>query len=212
MAKRFHEIRNVRRLSVAVLLAGLLGGGWLYAGAASDLDLKQARSQLQRLFGADLKRDQVQIKNIKPGPGGGNVIVEAQVETAFHFTREGRDWRIAEIRLGDRQWESIELVEEAVRREKTRRTGQELLRVATGLDNYRRAHGGFVEAQEIGGLLDELVPRYLSPLVRFDLWGTPLNYQGAAAHYRLSSAGPDRRAGTPDDVVLEDGVLKPQTE
>jgi hypothetical protein len=211
MLKRFYDIGKQRFAAAAALMAVLMGGVWFVAGAADNLGMGRARSELQRLFGADFKRDQVQVRSIRSGQGD-NVIVEAQIETAFRFVREGRDWRVAEIRLGDRNWESVELVEEALRREKARRTEITLMRFADGLDYYRRERGRYVEAEEIGRLLDELVPRYLSPLVRFDLWGTPFVYQGTAERYRIASAGPDRRAGTEDDVILENGELKPQGE
>jgi hypothetical protein len=42
----------------------------------------------------------------------------AQVETAYRVVRDKNEWRVADIRLGDRHWESFELIEEAVRRER----------------------------------------------------------------------------------------------
>ena len=90
----------------------------LRAGAAADeLDLKTARTLLQTILGSDLKKEQIQVKSIKSGGS-----VEAQIETTFRFAREGKEWKIAEVRLGDKHWESIELVEEAIKREKARRT------------------------------------------------------------------------------------------
>ena len=200
-------------VSLAVLLAVmLLGGGRWRSWAADSLDLVRARTILQQLLGASLKPDQIRIKSLKPGPVGDSVVVEAQVETAFRFTPAGRnskEWRVAEVRFGDRQWESVELIDEAIRREKIRRTSGQLETIAAGIDNYRRARGSYVATQEIGKLLDELVPNYLKTLVPYDLWGTPFGYQGDAAHYRLSSAGPDRQHGTEDDLIAADGVLKP---
>jgi hypothetical protein len=200
-------------VSLAVVLAVmLLSGGRLRTWAADSLDLVRARAVLLQLLGANLKPDQIRIKSLKPGPVGDSVIVEAQVETAFRFAPAGRnskEWRVAEMRFGDRQWESIELIDEAVRREKIRRTSGQLEIIAAGIDNYRRARGTYVATQEIGKLLDELVPNYLKTLVPYDLWGTPFGYQGDVAHYRLSSAGPDRQLGTEDDLIVADGVLKP---
>src|SRR5262249_41229645 len=98
-----------------------LAGVWLMVGAAEPLSVKQARELLQHLGGANLPKDQVQIKKIEVGAAGG-AIIEAQIETAFRVQKEKSGWRIAEVRLGDRQWESFELIEEAVKREKARRT------------------------------------------------------------------------------------------
>lgn len=212
MEKGRNRKRTVRLLVAGACAVVCAGSGWWLARAADELDLREARGVLQRLFGADLKRDQVRIRKISPAPFGSSVIVEAQIETAFRFERDGENWKVAEMRLGDRQWESIDLVTEAVRREKLRRTAVLLSRMAESLNNYRQANGGYVATEEIGRLLDELFPRYLNPLIRFDLWGTPLSYQGSATSYRLVSAGPDRQAGTPDDLVIENGVIKTPTE
>ncbi len=204
----FMRYKSSRMLPILVLVAGAcFGSGWILAEVADSLSAGEARVLLQHIGGADFKKNQIQIKKIGSGIGDG-AIVDAQIETAFRFVHEGRDWKVAEIRLGDRQWESLELLDEAVRREKTRRTVAVLEKVAGSLDAYRRAKGAYVVAEEFVKLLDELAPGYVSPIVELDLWGTPLRYRGAAAAYRLASAGPDRVPDTPDDLVLENGVLK----
>lgn len=195
-------------IAAYVAIGMLLSTPLLLVSAADRLSLSEARALLQRLAGADLKKNQVEIKSIKSGITGDNVIVEAQVETAFRFTRQGRDWKVAEIRFGDRYWESVELIEEALLREKARRTANLLEKVAASLHNYQRVQGRYVIAENFDHLLDEILPRYLNPIVRFDLWGTPINYRGTAEHYQLSSAGPDLQFGTADDLIIEDGKLK----
>src|ERR1051326_374218 len=59
----------------------------LMASAAETLSVKQARELLQHLGGANLPKDQVQIKKIEAGTGGG-AIIEAQIETAFRVQKE----------------------------------------------------------------------------------------------------------------------------
>ena len=73
----------------------------------AGLDVKRIRELLQHLAGADLKPAQVEIKSISPGTGSDNTVVEARVETAYRFQRESGEWKVAEIRLGDRHWESF---------------------------------------------------------------------------------------------------------
>ena len=179
----------------------------LMASAAETLSVKQARELLQHLGGANLPKDQVQIKKIEAGAAGG-AIIEAQIETAFRVQKDKSGWRIAEVRLGDRQWESFELIEEAVKREKARRTTAILNQLAEGLSAYQRERGQYVVTDEIGQLLDYLSPRYIALPSRFDLWGKPFEYRGSATSYRLASAGPDGKTGTKDDLVLENGVMK----
>ncbi|MEP7274259.1 MAG: hypothetical protein ABI882_22380 [Acidobacteriota bacterium] len=191
-----------------IVMIACFGGGWILAASADSLSAGDARALLQRIFGADFKKNQVQIKKISSGIGGG-ALVDARIETTFRFAREGRDWKAVEMRVGDRQWESLELVDEAVRREKTRRTTAVLEKIAASLAAYHRVSGRYVVADEFMKLLDELAPRYFGPIVYFDHWGTPLTYRGTETGYRLASAGPDRAPDTSDDLVLENGVIKP---
>ncbi len=179
---------------------------------STSLNVKEARELLQHLGGANWSREQIELKSVNNGVGSDNAVVEARVETAFRFSKQNGDWRVAEIRLGDRQWESLELVEIAVRREKERRTAGLLQRLADGVAAYQREQGAYPTTDEIATLLDFIAPRYLGDPVRFDWWGTQFSYRGTATSYRLSSAGADRKNGTKDDIELENGVLRAQNE
>lgn len=197
-------------MSSACLVTLLALGAW---GAADKPSVAQVRALLQSLGGADWKPEQVEIKKITPGVGNGGVIVEAQLETTFRLEKPKRgDWRVAEIRLGDSQWESLELVAEAVRREKARRTNLTLQQLADALNAYKNARGQYVIADSGVALLDELVPQYYGTAQRRDLWGAEWQYRGTATEYRLSSPGPDRKPGTPDDLIVESGVLRAAQE
>ena len=204
---------NSRSLVILGFGASLLVAGafWL-ADAADVISVKQARELIQNIAGANLKKEQVQIKNISGGIGGGGAMVEAQIETTFRVTKDKDGWRIAEVRLGDRQWESFELIEEAVRREKVRRTNVLLQQLADGISAYRSEHGRFVVTDDIAELLDLISPRYLKTPQRFDLWGKQFEYRGSATSYRLISSGPDRKSGTTDDLIVENGGLKTAPE
>src|SRR5262245_57895513 len=151
----------------------IAGAVWLGA-AADDIGVKQARELIQNIAGANLTQDQVRIKNISSGVGGGGVIVEAQIETAFRITKDKDGWRIAEARLGAGQWESFELIEEALRREKVRRTNDLLRQIADGLGEYKNERGRLLEAARIALLFDFLSPRYVKSPYRLDLWGKEL--------------------------------------
>lgn len=190
----------------AAWLMVLLALGTL--GAADKPSVLKVRELLQTLGGANWKPEQVEIKKISPGFGEGNAIVEAQIETAFRLEKPKKgDWRVAEIRLGDQQWESFELFQEAVCREKMRRTNITLQQLAATLAAYKNAHGQYVVADTIVALLDQLAPEYITLVERRDLWGEELQYRGTATTYRLSSRGPDRKPGTADDLIVESGVI-----
>src|SRR5262245_35192061 len=131
-------IRIKSRESILMVVAGigacLLTVKVLMPAAPLDtLSVKRARELIQNIAGAHLNKDSVQIKDIAPGVGRSEMVVEARIETAFRFSKDNGDWRITDVRLGDRQWESFDLIEEAVRREKVRRTTIMLKEIADGL-------------------------------------------------------------------------------
>ena len=178
------------------------------ASPLASLDVGTVRRLLQRLGGADFETRQVEIRKISPGIGG-EAIVEARIETAYRFRKQDDDWEVAEIRLGDRQWESLELIREGVRREKVRRTRLQLRELTTSLSSYLTANGSYVEAQTLQGLLDGLTPAHLRVPQWFDQWGTPLLYRGGKQEFRLRSAGPDRQFDTSDDLVADSSAQAP---
>lgn len=202
------QIKSRRLLLLTLGALPLLAGAFWLCAAADDISFSQARDLIQNIAGANFTKDQVRIKSISGGVGGGGVIVEAQIETAFRITKGKDGWRIAEARLGAGQWESFELIEEALRREKVRRTNDMLRQIADGLGAYKSERGRFVEADRIAELLDFLSPRYVKSPQRINLWGKELEYQGSATSYRLISNGPDRKSGTKDDLIIENGALK----
>ncbi len=196
-------------LMIGVGACGLAASALLVAETRGSLEAGRAREILRRLGGAELPKAQVRVINVQPGLTSNEVVVEAQVETAYRFVRTAAGWKIAEVRLGDRQWESVELVTEAVRREKNRRTVALMQQIAQGLEAYRKDQSGYLNADNIVTLLDQLVPRYSGSPQRFDLWGTPFSYRGTAAGYQLISAGNDKQSGTSDDLIIENGTLRP---
>ena len=172
---------------------------------AEKIDVKKVRELLRHLGGADFRSEQVQIRKISSGIAG-DVVVEAQIETAYRVVRDKNEWRVADIRLGDRHWESFELIEEAVRREKVRRTLGLLEEVGGAIDAYREREGRYVEADRITVLLDAISPRFLTTPHRLDLWGEEFDYKGSLTGFRLRSAGPDAKFGTGDDLAISGGA------
>ena len=186
----------------SLVISVLVFGSLLALGAKGELTAKQARDLLRRLGGAVMTPEQVRIKTVSNGLGG-NAIVEATIETAVRFKQEKGEWRVADIRLGDQHWESVELITEAVRREKTRRTEALLQKVTEALEAYKKDRGSYVTATDFNQLLDQLAPRFLPVTVRFDLWEQPLAYRTTGSGYRLSSSGPDLKPDTNDDLIWE---------
>lgn len=175
------------------------------AAIARDLGAREAREKIARAMGLD-KPDNVHIKNISAS--GSDAIVEAQFDAAFRFTtdKEGK-WQAVEVRTGDRRWESIELIQTAIGKEKALRTTAELRTVATALEAYHREGGSYVTAETGSALMDNLAPRYLNSIIRLDAWSREFAYKGTAVSYRLASLGADGKPGTDDDIVFENGRL-----
>ena len=190
-----------RALMLIALAVSLIG----VAAVARELGAREARERIAQALGLD-KPDNVHIKSISAM--GSDAIVEAQFEAAFRLVldKEGK-WQAVEVRTGDRRWESIELIQTAVRKEKALRTSAELRTIATALEAFRRANGSYVQADTCSALMDSLAPHYVSAIVRLDAWSHEFDYKGTAGSYRLASLGPDGKAGTDDDIVFENGRL-----
>lgn len=171
-----------------------------------QLGAREAREKIAKALGVT-DRDMIHIKSVGD-PVGGDIVVEATFDAAFHFTTDKQgNWTVSEVRLGDRNWESLSLIESAINHEKILRTTADLRKLAAALDEFRKDRGSYVEAKTGSALLDNLSPRYLPSLIRLDAWNREFLYNGSASAYRLSSAGADGKAGTSDDIVIENGKL-----
>lgn len=178
----------------------------LWAGMAADLGAREARQSVAAALGFD-NIEKVRVKKISTGIGG-QATVEATVETVFRLARDKQgNWKAVEVRTGDRRWESIELIETAVRKEKELRTRADLGALATALEAYRREHGAYVEARTCSALIDQLAPGYLRSIIRLDAWSHEFDYTGTMSSYRLASLGPDGKPNTGDEIVFENGRL-----
>lgn len=170
---------------------------------AEALGTKEAREKIAKMDGlADLPNDNIKIKSVNVGPGS-NAVVEAQIETAFKFTKTKAGWQVTDIRLGAGQWESLEVMKAALNKEKTVRTQADLNSLKIAIEAFRKERGSLVPAKNIVELTDALAPTYILTVIRLDAWGHELIYSPTGTSYRLSSAGPDGKAGTADDIVLQ---------
>jgi hypothetical protein len=202
--KSSSALGNLILLAIVVTLAFVSGVIAARPSPAAPLGAKEARDLIRNLSGLPTDPDQVRIKKISPGIGD-SAVVEAELETAFRFVRQGHEWSVAEVRIADRHWDSIELIQSAITREKVERTQKIMHELSSALDAYRKARSHFPVAENISLVFDELIPTYLSPPPRVDLWGMPFAYRGTEGGYRLSSDGPDRKPNTPDDLIVERG-------
>jgi type II secretion system (T2SS) protein G len=193
--------RTILITSLMVFLAPLTVFVSSRALAAGDLTPHEARRLIAHLAGIQLPSDAVRIKDISSL--GNSAVVVAQVETAFRLVKGDNDqWRVADIRTGDRRWEDIDLLVRALNAEKAARARAELESIATALESYRRDHGFYVESKSEAVLIDHLSPRYLTRVIRLDPWHQPYEYEGARNSFLLRSVGPDGKSGTTDDLIV----------
>jgi len=83
------------------------------AEARAELSSKQARKAFTRLAGLELTSDAVRVKAITPGTPA---EVTAEIRNVFKFEQDERGrWRIAEIRVAQDRWESIDFIAGAAR-------------------------------------------------------------------------------------------------
>lgn len=73
--------------------------------------------------------------------------------------------------------------------------------VATQIRNYAVENGHVPEGDDVSALLKAGIRD--APQV--DPWNTPVRYHGQGSSFVLSSAGPDKKWGTPDDIVIRGG-------
>jgi hypothetical protein len=172
---------------------------------ARQLGAREAREKVAGALGVD--KNLVHVKSISGGTGN-DAVVEVTFDGAFHLVKDkSGDWLVSEVRLGDRNWESLELIQTAVRKEKILRTVAELKALAAALEAFRREHGFYVVADTGSALIDNLAPRYMNSVIRLDAWSHEFQYRGTQTGYRLYSLGPDGRPDTGDEIIIEDGRL-----
>jgi type II secretion system (T2SS) protein G len=190
---------------VLLMTALALSIVWV-AAFARELGAREAREKIAAALGIE-KPDRVRIKTVSPGMGG-EAIVEAQLELAFRFATDKQgNWKAVEVSRGDRRWESLELIETAVLKEKTLRTTADMRTLATALESFKRERGFYVEANTNSALSDNLAPRYMNSIIRLDAWSREFEYKGSQSSYRLSSLGPDGKPDTGDEIVFENGQM-----
>ena len=185
-----------------LLAASLL----LCACASARLSSDEARKKIAEIGQSNLVPNSIEVQRIV-SQSNTRAIAETRVTLAFQFTRanEHAPWQIESVRLGDRDWISLDELVAAVNEARRRTTADSMRQLAEGLEKYQVANNGSLpNARDIVALTDILHPTYMTQLVREDRWGRPIIYEvTGASTFRLVSTGADGQRGTADDVVLD---------
>jgi len=188
------------RLAKILLLSSLL----LPACAADRLSHDEARQKIAQIGRSNLVPDAIEIRRIVSQTET-EAIAESTVTLAFQFKRANPNaqWQITAVRLGDRDWVSMDELLAAINDGRRRSTIDEFQKLAAGIVKYREMNGNLPVAADITRLTDILHPLYMSDLIREDGWGRPIEYEVTGTTFRLLSTGPDGVRGTADDVAFD---------
>ena len=177
-----------------MLLLGGCGGRAISKRLARDVI---ARSPVEALANEDV--EVLAVTQV----GSGTAVVSTNLRAAFRIEKDGSEWVVREVRLGNGQWEKIDSVLLALQRVKIDETRRLLEQVGNAIEAYRQKNGRLPAFQDYVQLSDALYPAFLSPLIRLDAWNRPLAaFQASPGVIRLLSAGPDGKMGTADDIDL----------
>jgi len=174
---------------------------------ASRLSHNEAQKKIAEISRSKLIPDAIEIRRIV-SQSQNEAIAEATITLAFQFKRAtaSSDWKVDAVRLGDRDWISLDELLAAINEGRRRTTAQSMQQLADGIENYRTKNGALPIAKDIVTLTDILHPSYMTVLVREDGWGNPIVYElTGGSTFRLISSGADGRRGTADDIVVENG-------
>jgi len=171
-----------------------------------DPSVKRARCLLGHLLGVEIPSDAIRIQEVNPMPipmaSQPSATVVAWLRVDARLTSEKSGWHVTELRTGNRDWVKLEPFLAALNQHKQKLAHSELELIAGALERFRRDRGFYVVSDKQSVAIDFLSPRYLGRVIRVDPWNQPYKYLGERDHFTLRSTGPDRKPGTPDDILL----------
>ena len=174
--------------------------------AAVDPSVKRARCLLGALTGIDVPSDAVRIQEVEPFvvplASQPSATVVAWIRVAARLVNAGKAWQVSELRTGNRDWVKVQPLVDALNDRKRAQALSDMELVAQALERYRLDRGSYVVSDSHAVLIDHLSPRYLGKVVRVDPWNHPYEYEGQPERFSLRSIGPDHKATTGDDIVL----------
>lgn len=180
-----------------LLLAGVL---LFVPGGGCAAKSKAARLAGNLLRGTELEALSPSIEFTDFQPLGSAATAEGKVKTGFRFSREGKNWVLKEVRIGEAGWESIRDLKEALDVVHARRTREDMKLILAAAEEFRARTGTAPEASNFVQLIDQLSPHYLNRVIRLDAWGNGYGVTVVQGKLTLISAGPDGKENTADDI------------
>lgn len=173
---------------------------------ASEPGTKRARCVLAALLSVQLPSDAVRIKSVDgsalPFGSSPSSVVEALIGADVRIVRRQTGWTVTELRMGSRDWVSLETLIAAANEDKAGRARADLQAMARALEEFRSERHAYVVSDSEAVLIDHLSPRYLKRVIRLDPWNRPYQYRGDSGSFTLRSVGADGTESTPDDILI----------
>jgi hypothetical protein len=168
--------------------------------AARTINHNLARDIIVDIPQGALEKEDVDVIKLS-GIGGSEAIAETLLKTAFRLEKVKGQWVVREIKLGHGQWEKIGNLTEAIERVKIEETKILVDRIVEAIQKFRESTGSLPAFKDHVALLDQLSPKYVTPLIRLDSWRQPLDATHSDANtIQVCSAGPDGKFRTTDDI------------
>src|SRR5256885_8987328 len=139
----------------------LLGCLVLCACTSARLSHDEARKKIAEIGRSNLVPDAIEIRRIV-SQSETQAIAEATITLAFQFKRDtpNAEWRIQAVRLGDRDWISLDELLAGINEGRRRTTTDAMQKVADSVQKDRRTNGALPHAPEICGSKRLPQPRY----------------------------------------------------
>lgn len=162
-----------------------------------------ARTRILKMGLMEIEGKTLEVRNVRQ-VGGKQAVAEASLNMVFQLARNSRGkWEVEAVRFSDGNWVQVETLREALDMTRNRQTRQDLSKLVKGINEYKKIHGDYPEADNLSGLNDLLFPRHMATSIRFDAWGRPLILQRTGPEgLQILSLGADGIRGNEDDISL----------
>ncbi len=173
--------------------------GFLASCGGRKLSGDKARDLIIHLPQEALQKEDIEVVNIRQ-VGGSEAVLETRLKTAFRLEKDGDEWVVRDVRVGNGQWEKVKNLQQALTAVRIEETRDMLDRIIGAIRKYRETNGSLPACKDYVALSDLLSPAFLTPLIRLDAWRQPLAAAARNNSITVWSAGPDGKHGTADDI------------
>lgn len=161
---------------------------------------KQVQDQVRTSANARLSRESVEVVDLKQS--GDSAVAEVNLRTAVRMQKVDGEWMVREVRVGDRRWEKIDRIIDAIQASRIAETREQCRLISQAVSRYREENGRLPDEGTFDKVIDVLNPRFLEPVIRIDAWWNDFKYtKTEEGSFEIRSAGPDGKFQTSDDIT-----------